>query len=89
MQNRLQLGQEIFHLGLAMLALDEVIDHAAAEWTRSIQGHQGDHILEHTRFELAQDIAQPLALKLKNAEGAGVAEQLIGLAHRQAEYLPE
>ena len=28
---------EIFHLGLAMLALDEVVDHAAAEWARSIQ----------------------------------------------------
>jgi hypothetical protein len=61
-----------------VLALDEVVDHPAAERTRSIQGYQGDDILEDGRPEFAQDIAQALAFELEDAERAGLAQQLIG-----------
>ena len=62
-----------------MLAQDEIVHHPAAERPGPVEGHRGDDIVERGGHELAQQIPDAPALKLENAQGAGLGEQLVGI----------
>ena len=83
-ENRLELRQLVLDLGLALLARDEVVHHAAAQRARPVQRVQRDEVLEPLRLGLAQDVAHAAALELEDAVGLPVLEDLIGLRHRRA-----
>ena len=78
-QNRLELRQLVLHLGLALLARDVVVHHAAAQRTRPVQRVQRDQIVEALRLRLAQDVAHAAALELEDAVGLPVLKDLIRL----------
>ncbi len=74
-----ELRQLVLDLGLALLAGDVVVDHAALERSRPVQGVQRDQVVETLRLGLAQQLAHARALELEDAVGLAVAEELVGL----------
>ncbi len=54
---------------LAMLALDEFIDHTAAKWAGAVEGEHGDYILEAAWPELPQILAHSGTFNLEDAIG--------------------
>ena len=71
--------QLVLDLGLALLARDVVVDHAAAQRTRPVERVERDQVVEPLRLRLAQDVAHAAALELEDAVGLPVLEDLIGL----------
>ena len=73
------MGQLVHDLLLAVLALDEIVHHAAFERAGAVQGHQGDDVLEPAGPELHQDLAHARGFELEHAGGVPAAQQGIGL----------
>ena len=59
-----------------MLAVDEVVDHAALDGPGAVEGVQGDQVLELPRLGLPQDLPHARALELEDAERLALAEQV-------------
>ena len=72
-------GRSDLDLGLALLAGDEVVDHAAAQRAGAVQRVERDQVVEPLRLRLAQDVAHAAALELEDAERLSVLENLVGL----------
>src|ERR1035437_5729756 len=85
-QNRLELGQLVRDLDLPLLARDEVVHHAAAQRTRTVERVQRDQIFETLRLGFSQNLAHPAALELEDAVGLPFLENLIrlGIVERNA-----
>ena len=77
-EDRLERGQLVLDLGLALLAGDVVVDHAALQRSGPVEGVERDQVVEPLRLRLAQQLAHPGALELEDAVGLPVAEQLVG-----------
>ena len=77
-EDRLELGMVIFDLDLAAFAADEIIEHAAAHRTRTIQGQNGDDIFEFRRLGFFKKFAHPRAFQLEHAETVGLRQQGVG-----------
>ncbi len=60
-----------------MPPLDKVVHHAATEWPWTVQRHHRHQVLEHRGLQLAQQVPQTAAFKLKHALSATVREQLV------------
>ena len=72
-------GELVLDLDAAVLAVDVVVDDAAAQRTGPVQRVQRDQVLETLRLGLAQRVAHARALELEHAVRLAVLEQLIGL----------
>ena len=78
-------GQVVDDLGGAFLALDEIVHHAASERARTVQGHEGDQVLEALRLHLDDDVPHARRFELEDAGGLAAAEKLVGLRVVQGE----
>ena len=61
-----------------MLAIDEVVDHAALDGPGAIEGVERDQVLDAARLVPPQDIAHVGGLELEHAAGVALAEDLEG-----------
>ena len=62
----------------AVPAFDEIVHHAAAQRTGTVERNQGHQVLEDLGLELAQQFAHAAALKLEDADGARLGQQPVG-----------
>ena len=76
-QDRLQEGMVVADLGLAVAALDHVVDHRHR--TRPVERVEGGQVLEAVGLEALQDVAHAVRLELEQAAGAAGREHLVGL----------
>ena len=78
-EDRLELRHFVRNLHLPVLALDEIVDDAAAQRSGPVQRIQRDQIIEPLRLRLAQRLPHPGALELEHPQRLAVAEQLVRL----------
>ena len=64
-------------LDLAVATLDEVVDQAPADRSRTVQRVERDQVLETLGLETAQDVLHTVGLELEDARRAGTTEQLV------------
>jgi hypothetical protein len=76
-EDRLELLQFVFDLGLALLARDEVVDHARLQRPRPIERVERDQIVQALGLRLAQQLTHPRALELEDAIRLAVGEELV------------
>ena len=69
LKNFLQFRKFVFDLLAAVLAVDEVIDHAALDWTGPVEGVQSREIFDGTGLIFAQHVAHAIRFKLEHAGG--------------------
>ena len=74
----------VLDLAPAVLALDELVDHAALERARAVQRHGGDDVLEHVGLELLQQLLEPRGFELEHASGLAARDHVVdpGVVHR-------
>jgi hypothetical protein len=72
-------GCGILDLLAAVLAVDEVVDHAAFERARPVQRDRGDDVFEAVGLELLQDLAEAARLELEHAGGVAARDHLVDL----------
>ena len=72
-QNFLHLRQIVNHVLAAVLALDEVVDHAHG--TRAVQRVQSEQIFQPVGLVATQNVAHSRRFKLENAAGVAFAEK--------------
>ena len=60
-----------------MLAIDEVVDHAAFERARAIQRDGGDDVFETVGLELLEDFAKARGFELEHAGGVAARNHLV------------
>src|SRR5205085_8411215 len=78
-ENAFELRQLVLHLGLAELARDPVVDHAAAQGLGTIERVERDQVVETLRLGLPQDVAHAARFELEDAERRAVLKDLVGL----------
>ena len=76
LENRRELRQLVFDFGLPLLAGNVIIDHSALERTGTIEGVQGNQVVQPFGLRLAQQFTHAGAFELEHAVGLAVAEQL-------------
>ncbi len=82
---RLQRRVRVADCFLAVLALDEVIDHARLQRAGPEQRHQRDDVLETVRLQPLDQVLHAARFQLEDGGGLAALEQLEGLriVHRQ------
>ena len=60
------------------LALDEVVHHAGVQGPRTVEGVDGDDVLEAGGAQLPEDVLHARAFKLEDAVGVSPGEQVVG-----------
>ena len=85
-QQRLDLGQEVAHGLAAVLAVDEVRNHAALDRSRAVQRVEGAQVLQPLRLVAAADVAHALGFELEHAACEALGEELVrrGVVQRDA-----
>ncbi|KAF5035124.1 hypothetical protein DSECCO2_588920 [anaerobic digester metagenome] len=78
LQGLFQERVRIFDRVQAVLAADELLDHARPERPRAVEGEHGDQIFEAVGLEHAQVFAHALAFHLEDAVGVAPAEEFVG-----------
>ena len=71
LQDGLEQRVVVLHLLAPVLALDEVVDHAALQRPGSIQRARGDDVLEAVGLQLLQQLAEAARLQLEHAGHVG------------------
>ena len=80
LQNLLQFRQFVFDFLAAVLAVDEIVDHAALNRAGTVERVQGGEIFDGVRLVLAQHVAHAVRFKLEDAGGQSLVENLfVGL----------
>ena len=79
LEDRLEDRMVVFDLGRAVLAADEIVDHARAHGAGAVERDERDDVFDVGGFELAQEVAHAARFELEDAEGARLVEQLEGL----------
>ena len=85
LERLLQAEVRVADLDLAVLALDELVDHARTQGAGAVQREHGDDVLEAGGLEHAQVLAHAAALHLEDAVGVAAAENLVGLGIGQGQ----
>ena len=85
-QHRLEQLMIVFDRLLAVLALDERIDHPGIQRARTEERDGRDHVLEIRRLELGQEAAHPRPFHLEHADRVAAREQSValGIVERKA-----
>src|ERR1700747_2141860 len=60
-----------------MLAIDEVVNHAALDWSRSIQRVESGQVFNRMRLVAPQHVAHAMRFKLEDARGQTLVEDLL------------
>ena len=68
LQNAFQLRQSVLNRLAPVLAVDEIVHHAAAERAGTIEREDGDNVFERFGLEFPQQFAHAGTFKLKHAE---------------------
>ena len=68
----------------AVLAVDEVLDHAGAERARAVERDGGDDVLEAVGLEVLEELLHPARLELEDALRLARGEERVGRACRRA-----
>ena len=80
LQDFLQLRQFVFDFLAAVLAVDEVVDHAALNRAGPVERVQRGEVFNGIRLVLAQHIAHAVRFKLEDAGGQSLVENFfVGL----------
>src|ERR1035437_3049986 len=77
-EQRLQLGQVVGDSLAAMLAIDEVVYHAALKGAGAIERVERGEILDTRRMVAAQNVAHAGRFKLEDAAGEGLRKDFVG-----------
>ena len=75
-QNRLQIRVRVFNLHAAVLAVDEVVDHAGLQRPGPEQRHQRDNIFERIRLQAFDQIFHAARFQLEHGGGVGRLQQV-------------
>ncbi len=86
-QHVLEKRVQVLHLRLAVLAADVLIDHAAPERARAVHGEHGHEIVEAVGADFLQQTAHAPRFQLKDPEGIGPLQHLVGLSVVQGDVL--
>ena len=86
-QDLLQLRKIVGHLLAAVLAVDEIVDHAALDRAGPVERVQRAQVLDARGLILAQDVAHAARFKLEHAAGEAFGEDLVGGLRRRAAVL--
>src|SRR5271157_821218 len=79
LEDRFQLRQLVLDLLAAPLAVDEVVNHAALNRTRTIQRIQGGEVFNRGRLVATQHVAHAVRFKLEDAgRQSGVEDLFVG-----------
>ena len=77
-QNFLQLGQIVSDFLFAVLAVDEVVDHAALDRAGAVQRVEGGEIFEARGLVAAQNVTHAVRFKLKNRRRFSAGKKFVG-----------
>jgi hypothetical protein len=69
---------EVVDLLLALLAQDEVVDHARTQRARTVEREHRDDVLEAVGLKLLQQLLHAVAFHLEDRGGVRVLQDLIG-----------
>ena len=78
-QHGLELGQLVFDFPRTVFALDEIVDHAAADWTGTVERIERGQMFQTGRFEAAENVLHPGTFKLKHTAGQSRGKEIVGL----------
>ena len=67
---------QVGNLLLTVTTLDEVIDHAAAQGARAIQGHERNHVFKMLRRQFLDQVGNPRRFHLKDAGRIAFGQKL-------------
>src|SRR5215510_4410619 len=73
-QNLLHLRHEVTHGFLAVVALDELIDHATIEWSRTVECVERGEVFKALRLQLPADLLHARRLKLEDRLSPSLSE---------------
>ncbi len=82
-----QLREFVADSGLALLAVDEIIDHATLNRAGAIERVEGGEILDTGRLVAAKDIAHAVRFKLKDGGGFSASEEFVGFGVVQSQIV--
>ncbi|MNQ31510.1 hypothetical protein D3C85_448860 [compost metagenome] len=74
----LVVGVRVGNLRAAVLAVDEVVDHARLQRTGTEQRHQGDEVFQAVRLELLDQLLHAARFELEHRGGLGLLQQRVG-----------
>ena len=77
LQDFLQFRKFVFDLLAAVLAIDEVVDHAALNRAGTVERVQSGEIFDGIRLVAAQHVAHAVRFKLEHAGGQAVVKDLL------------
>ncbi len=77
-ENVLKLGKFVGDFGFAVLAIDEVVDHAALNGAGAIESVEGGEILDAGGMIAAKDVAHAVRFKLEDSGGIAAGEKFVG-----------
>ncbi len=78
-ENLLHLRHDVADALLAVMPLNEVVDHAAVDWPRPIERVKGGKVLDVLGLKLPAKLRHSAGFKLKNRIRAAFAKQLHSL----------
>ena len=78
LQHPLQHGVRVLRPGLAVLALDVLVHHAAVQRAGPVHGQRGDQVLEAVDLQLAEHAPYPVGFQLEDPHGVRLLKELVG-----------
>ena len=67
-----------------MLALDEIVDHAALDGAGAVERVERGEVFDAAGLVAAQNVAHARRFELEHAAGEALAEDLVGVLDRRA-----
>ena len=77
-ENVLELGKFVGDFGFAVLAIDEIVDHAALNGAGAVKGVERGEIFDASGLIAAKDVAHAVGFKLEDGSGVAAGEKLVG-----------
>ena len=87
LKNVFQLRKFVADLGLALFAIDEIIDHAALDRTGAVQRVERGEILDAAWLVTAENIAHAVGFELEDGGRFSASEEFVGFGVVQREIV--
>ncbi len=87
LENIFQLGKFIADLGLALLAVDEIVDHASLDGPGTIERVESGEILDAGRLVTAENVAHAVGFELEDGGGICAGEKFVRFGVVQGEIV--
>src|SRR5208337_2249237 len=78
LENVFELRKFVGNFGFAMLAIDEIVDHAALNGAGAVEGVESGEILDARGLITTKDITHAVGLKLEDGGGVATGEKFVG-----------